>query len=535
MNKRKLFGTLIAVIGFAILVIGATFAWLTYNINATNGVYNTVTSCFNISSSEGNDINTTLNYVTNPTLGASTSVTMTLASNCDISANGIIKVNVLNTTSANLLQQVSEHCENPNTLETLYNYNNVTDCINNGGEWVSVGRAFKYAIYNVSNPTSSTIPLKVGYITQPSDITLYSVTLKPGVTYTYYIYFWLDGEVATEVQSGVSFAGTIHTDAVQNGEYINPPELVDGLIPVKLSVSGDTVTTVATTDPEWYDYDNKKWANAVLVKASGVKTRAQNSVVGTVIDESDILAYYVWIPRYSYKVWQYTGVSNLGQEREIDIKFISQDVKDTASANGRLHTHPAFTFGDKELSGIWVGKFSPSRASGGITTNNLGVDTGSVICNETECDNSQIIRIIPNVTALRSNRIASEFYATRFMETSGNVFGLTDSTVDSHIMKNSEWGAVAYLSHSKYGINSGIRLNNNSNYTTGCGASEDDASSASTCDIEYGTVSVYPQSTTGNVTGIFDIAGGGTEHIMGHWGDATTYGTNSGFSSTYKK
>ena len=32
---------------------------------------------------------------------------------------------------------------------------------------------------------------------------------------------------------------------------------------------------------------------------------------------------------------------------------------------------------------------------------------------------------------------------------------------DSHMMKNTEWGAVAYLTLSKYGINKDININNN--------------------------------------------------------------------------
>ena len=42
-----------------------------------------------------------------------------------------------------------------------------------------------------------------------------------------------------------------------------------------------------------------------------------------------------------------------------------------------------------------------------------------------------------------------------------NVYGLNASTTDSHMMKNSEWGAVAYLSKSKYGLNgTNIYINN---------------------------------------------------------------------------
>ena len=45
------------------------------------------------------------------------------------------------------------------------------------------------------------------------------------------------------------------------------------------------------------------------------------------------------------------------------------------------------------------------------------------------------------------------------MQTSGNEYGLTTNRniADSHLIKNMEWGAVAYLRNSKYG-----RCSNNS-------------------------------------------------------------------------
>ena len=67
------------------------------------------------------------------------------------------------------------------------------------------------------------------------------------------------------------------------------------------------------------------------------------------------------------------------------------------------------------------------------------------------------------------------FNASRAIETNDK-YGLDASTVDTHMMKNMEWGAVAYLTSSKYGIyidastciNSEceVWINNNSNYTT---------------------------------------------------------------------
>jgi len=91
--------------------------------------------------------------------------------------------------------------------------------------------------------------------------------------------------------------------------------------------------------------------------------------------------------------------------------------------------------------------------------------------------------------------------------------------LDSHMMKNTEWGAVAYLSHSKYGINDEVRINNNSNYITGYASTDEaDQSSypgtsgtASTVTLPYNTETGYKATTTGNITGIYDMSGGGWE------------------------
>lgn len=66
----------------------------------------------------------------------------------------------------------------------------------------------------------------------------------------------------------------------------------DKLIPVKLASDG--TVTVASTKEEWYNYENKEWANAVILKDIPSKTYS----VGETILESDIESYFVWIPRY---------------------------------------------------------------------------------------------------------------------------------------------------------------------------------------------------------------------------------------------
>ena len=376
------------------------------------------------------------------------------------------------------------------------------------------------------------------------------------------------------------------------------------MIPVTIANNG-TVTTVSSSDSSWYDYQNKKWANAVLVKETGVKTREQNKVAGTTINPDDILAYYVWIPRYKYAIPEALTCGCLSNVNEIDypdcyetsvanqttqtvVDWVASQMgnsvdnalnclKDTSgcgpyyignynSANGTsltindislettlnenkvinyprtidivfengtpakstgtaigtsYYTHPAFTFGSQELSGIWVGKFEMSHntLSSSTTSNNLG-------CTTETCTNASGLRILPNVSSLRYNNVSNMYYGTRSMEQSNNVFGMTNS--DSHMMKNSEWGAVAYLSHSNYGINEEIKINNNSNYMTGCGSNTANGASTTNCEIAYANASSYPQSTTGNISGIFDMSGGAYEYVMGNYNNTTG---SSGFST----
>lgn len=67
--------------------------------------------------------------------------------------------------------------------------------------------------------------------------------------------------------------------------------------------------------------------------------------------------------------------------------------------------------------------------------------------------------------------------------------------IKSHMAKNSEWGATAYLAHSKYGTNGQeIEKNTNSDYYTG--GSNNKA-------IIYTNNKM--QTTTGNATGVYDM------------------------------
>ena len=89
----------------------------------------------------------------------------------------------------------------------------------------------------------------------------------------------------------------------------NSPDLVDGLIPVVYNETTSKWVKADSTNENnsWYNYDENKWANAVLVTSVN-RSVYQNAKPGEEILDNDILAFYVWIPRYKYKVWNINKV-----------------------------------------------------------------------------------------------------------------------------------------------------------------------------------------------------------------------------------
>ncbi len=96
-------------------------------------------------------------------------------------------------------------------------------------------------------------------------------------------------------------------------------------------------------------------------------------------------------------------------------------------------------------------------------------------------------------------------------------------------MKNSEWGAVAYLTHSQYGRNGHeIDINNSSSYITGNGGGSTNASQASGVTNAYNTDKGVKASSTGNIYGIYDLSGGGADNVSSYIGGT---GSNSNGNS----
>ena len=354
--------------------------------------------------------------------------------------------------------------------------------------------------------------------------------------------------------------------------FPNAPALIDAFIPVVYNESTSTWVKADSTNANnsWYDYDQKKWANAVLVTSNNRSTY-QNASAGTAIANADILAFYVWIPRYKYKVWNINKVMNTdsynAQTTGIDIVFedgtnstgtisctysyeapssTAGNPNETCTgSNGDYYTHPAFTFGDQELTGFWMGKFELS-SSNPATGKSYGGGNSTTLTP----------RIFPNVTSWRGNTVSNYWKVIYDMQKESNIYGLPTSrtNADSHMLTNMEWGAVAYLTNSKYG-----RCTNGSctevsingygetiNYTTmtGCGPISSGSTSYGTTCNAYNTTLGQTASTTGNIYGVYDMSGGAYEYVMGNMSksNGTTYtyyassaGTNFTYSTTTAK
>ena len=261
----------------------------------------------------------------------------------------------------------------------------------------------------------------------------------------------------------------------------------------------------------WYDYTQgvNHWAN---VKTTGGGNDC----------------YWVWIPRYAYKVPTRSSTAET-----IEIKFLKDntnipigettEITNTTPTPGTWVVHPAFTnagnggFGN--LTGIWVAKFEASSSNVSVAT--VETDLATTGGGDT---NSLQVRVIPNVTSWRGITVNNIFTVCGNLTETGNSLENT-TNLNSHMMKNTEWGACAYLSRSVYGINGEVwnnpYYNNTTNYSpiTGlCGNKtngKDNATTNMSNTVKYNEIGGGNASTTGNVYGIYDMAGGAWEYVAG--------------------
>ena len=372
-------------------------------------------------------------------------------------------------------------------------------------------------IYNNSNEIQThTYRLRVWL---KSDINMSKYTVKQEI----------DDSKTNISLTGCTFKFKVNVSTVEQNldtSGANKPVLASNMIPVYYdeanSVWKKADKNNSQKDYRWYSYTSTgeykgMWANAVTVKEANRQTYL-NATPGTTISMDDITTMWVWIPRFNAVTPSNYNGGTADNPGAIDVTFVKQN--ETAI--------DAFTFGDKELSGFWYAKFEISHATlaSSEKDNTLG-------CTNETCSNANGIIIKPNVTSLRNNNPSNFFFASRSMEQPNNSFGFVNTEVDTHMSKNNEWGAVAYLTQSIYGRCTSsttcteVGINNNVNKQTGYGAPA--GSSSSVTNGAYNTDLGKDASTTKNIYGIYDMSGGTTEYVMGVYNN--TKGSYSGFSS----
>ena len=306
----------------------------------------------------------------------------------------------------------------------------------------------------------------------------------------------------------------------------NKPALDNTMVPVYYDTSVNPAVWKVCSDTDttnWYDYHaadvskagsasdseniQSRWANVMLtdnikvekdgttydtatIKTKLTENKLSDLVGATVTTEGSML---VWIPRYAYKITYYneaakTTIIGYSDSRGFvytDGKTPSDMEKPTTSinVNGTIGTtnyeyyrpHPAFETDldqggwNKKITGIWVGKFEATGTTSAVTT--IGAT---------------------NKVALKNKKIG---------ELWSSLQNIKAGTTGSHMMKNSEWGAISYLAESKFGRNEvAITRNTNSRYYTGAGDYKGNQN----------------QSTTGNIYGVYDTVGGTYEYVASY-------------------
>ena len=310
-------------------------------------------------------------------------------------------------------------------------------------------------------------------------------------------------------------------EGFNESKNVNSPKVTQGMIPIKYN--GTDWVVCSKEDPEWYNYDDtKKWANVMLSDGTYKEGKVPE---GQIVKENELGSMYVWIPRYAYRI---------AGEKNIEVNFLKgntnqdKDGKEyTEDENTNTKTtpivHPAFKLGGGELSGIWVAKFEAS----GTNKDEQAVGNGSSTSSAQQYapDETTIAKSLPNKISWRYITIGeSEKRSMDIATTAKEQYGL--EYANSHLIRNSEWGAVAYLCYSKYGnvpkINGAGSVGENNYYYdfyTGQGPeAENNEGRYDRTDNthNYNTSNGVLASTTGNVTGIYDMNGGAWERVAGY-------------------
>ncbi len=395
------------------------------------------------------------------------------------------------------------------------------------------------------------------------------------------------------------------TTGYDEDKKVNAPELKTGMVPVKYDTDHWVVTT--EDDEDWYDYteDKKQWANVML--RDGLEVEDIDDASTASIDsmkEKKVTtegSMFVWIPRFAYKITNLPTYADTQTTLDsasrttrttdkagtIEVVFLQGNtdyygnkkaIRENKATEDYV-VHPSFTNDvnlggwDRELTGYWVAKFeaaydgtagNPSSAKDSTVhyTRTWGWNSATsksehilnnyygqnqIADSQLEGDAQGKAIKYPTFTGNRPsfNYIsAGDSYSLCLSLNAGNnPYGINNSS-DPHLMKNSEWGAVAYLSHSKYGKN-GTEITINADTTTSNDTTTNTQRTvwATTGGGNY--KSNITQSSTGTIYGIYDLSGGVWERAASYvnnensnintYGASMKVGSSTKYVTLYKK
>ncbi len=446
-----------------------------------------------------------------------------------------------------------------------------------------------------------------------SNIQVSNIEYSEGYIDKWQVQYKLEGQDYWSTSEDLSFfvdTPGMYTVRIVNGDIVseekqieavkaNAPEMLEGMIETTFKLpegdsKGETIELgdTAFNSNLWYDYGNSKWANSTTEDGS----------------------MWVWIPRFAYKI-TYDDPNDKSKGGTIDVRFLigtsdqyydnggniqtakratsKDEIVDTTSD---YYVHPAFTdetnldFAnggwDKEITGIWVAKFEAGYPTGNNSapkvssnvnytaksSNVLPIESG-VVGDGYNGESYQEPRnwldgiYGETTTAIKYPTFQPVTYTMNYINHSdvyniskaltdnGNIYGLNNISTDSHLMKDSEWGAIAYLSWSKYGTNkiepyiNNITANNNiqsiyaiTGLTTGEKTArekeitQDDINNINNKNGNVAINGIYSwnqiegqkASSTLNMYGVYDLNGGVWEKTAGYITNGNINATTNG-------